>query len=338
MKRFKLAIVAAFFGSLVVTLGTAFAQSPVPVGFPPQSGFYDDAVLLARLLPLVALLAIGYGIWQGKTTMRDQKSSPNSSTVVRHDWGTIVAHWTNGLGFIIGMITGMIVLRRLPRPDEMRIIFQIHYIGSGLVIFGVVSHLTQNAVTGGMGLIPRSLKDISNGLGQIVGYTGVFGSEGAVFGIKLPKGIRSTFGETFSAFGLQPTKKVGKFLPVEKVFSYTPWAIIIGVMVVTGLIKSLRYIYPISPDLIAPVTTLHDIFAYVAVAMLAIHLAAILLVPHHWSLLVSMLTTRISRKYVQDWHPLWYKQLVEREQSTSASPAAVPSPQATTSMAKETKT
>jgi hypothetical protein len=190
-------------------------------------------------------------------------------------------------------------------------------------LFGVVAHLSQNGITGGLGLLPRSLKDFRDGLAEMVEYTGVFGPQRAVFGINLPKFIRETFGETFSAFGLRPSKKLGKFLPVEKVFSYTPWAIIITVIVVTGLIKSFRYLYPIPPPFVQQVTTLHDIFGYAAVAMLGIHLAAILLVPRNWPLLIAMLTTRISRKHVQDWHPLWYKELVAREQSSGAVAAPV---------------
>lgn len=334
MKRIQLAIVVATFGAFVVTLGTAFAQSPVPVGFPPQTSLYEDAVLLARVLPLIVALGIGFGVWQAKASLRQPKSTPGSATVIRHDFGTVMAHWINGIGFIVALVSGMIVLRRLPRPDEMRIIFVIHYIGVSLVVFGVASHLTQNAVTGGMGLLPRSLRDVRDGLGEMVEYTGVFGSAGAVFGIKLPKGIRTTFGETFASFGLRPVKKMGKFLPVERVFSYTPWAIIITVIVVTGLIKSFRYLYPIPPTFIATVTTLHDIFAYVSIVMLAVHLAAILLVPRHWALLVSMLTTRISRKYVQEVHPLWEKELVAREQATPmANPT--PTPQIGTNPLKE---
>lgn len=326
MKRIQMAIVAAAFGVFVITVGTVFAQGGVPVGFPPQTNLYEDAVLLARILPVVAALGIGFGIWQAKASLRQPKSSPKSPYVIRHDVGTIVSHWVNGIGMIIGMITGLMILRWLPRPDALRALFAIHYVGAGMVLFGVVTHLAQNGITGGMGLLPRSFKDLRDGLAEMVEYTGIFGPQRAVFGIKLPKFIRETLGETFSAFGLRPTKKLGKFLPVEKVFSYTPWAIIITVIVITGLIKSFRYLYPIPPTFVQQITTLHDIFGYAAVAMLGIHLAAILLVPRNWPLLIAMLTTRISRKHVQDWHPLWYNELVAREQTSGATAPAPAAP------------
>ncbi|MBI5653757.1 MAG: hypothetical protein HZC40_25405 [Chloroflexi bacterium] len=168
MKRILVAISSALFGVIAITVGAAFAQGGTPGGFPAQTDLYEDAVLLARALPVLLALGIGFGIWQAKASLREPKSTPGSATVIRHDWGAVIAHWTNGVGFMIGIATGMIVLRQLPRPDEMRMIFAIHYIGSGLAMFGVASHLTQNAVTGGMGLLPRSFKDITNGISDLL--------------------------------------------------------------------------------------------------------------------------------------------------------------------------
>jgi cytochrome b subunit of formate dehydrogenase len=325
VKRVLIAIGSATFGVFAVTFGTAFAQGGTPNGFPPQTNLYNDAVLLARVLPLLIALGIGFGIWQAKASLRQPKSTPGSATVIRHDIGAVIAHWTNGVGFIIGMITGVIVLRWLPRPDEMRMIFAIHYIGSSLVVFGVASHLTQNGITGGMGLLPRSFKDLRDGISDLLEQAGLYGPTGAVFGINIPKVIRETLAETAGAFGFKRPKRLGKYLPAEKVFSYTPWAIIITVIVVTGLIKSFRYLYPIPPTFIAQVSFLHDVFAYASIAMLGIHLIAVLLVPHHWPLLISMFTTRLSRKFVQQFHPLWEKELVAREQGKpETTPAPVP--------------
>ncbi|MBI5029371.1 MAG: cytochrome b/b6 domain-containing protein [Chloroflexi bacterium] len=322
---------------VAVSVETVWAQGGTSEGFPPQTFLFNDTLLLARALPFVVALAIGFGIWQGKVGLRQPKSSPNSRSVIRHDFGTVIAHWTNGIGFIIALITGLMVLRWLPRPDEMRIVFALHYVGVVLIMFGVVAHLTQNAITGGMGLVPRSLKDVGEGLSEIVEYSGIFGSHRAALGIKLPKAIRQTFAETATAFGIKPTKKLGKFLPVERVFSYTPWAIIVAVVVITGLIKSLRYLYPIPASIIAPVTTVHDIFSYVAVGMLAIHLAALLLVPANWPLLISMFTTRVSRKHVQEHHPLWYKDLVAKEQAIVDDVTPVSTTQGTPQRIEETQ-
>jgi hypothetical protein len=170
-------------------------------------------------------------------------------------------------------------------------------------------------------LIPRRLNDVTEALGELTEYAGLYGPDGAAFRLNLPKGIRNTFAETFRSFGIRPPKQLGKYLPAEKVLSYLPWAIIIGTMVITGLIKSFRYLYPIPPTFIATVSTLHDLSAYASVIMLVIHLCAVLLIPRHWPLVVSMFTTRIPRQFVEKYHPLWFKDLVAKEQGTTAAPA-----------------
>jgi cytochrome b subunit of formate dehydrogenase len=326
VKRILVAASAAI-GVLVIAINNAFAQGGSEGGLPPQTDLFNDAVALARALPLAAALGIGFGIWQGKVSMRQPKSAPNSPVVIRHDLGAVVSHWTNAIGFVGGIITGAIVLRWLARPDEMRGVFVIHYVAAGMIVFGILSHVAENLVTGGAGLLPRSFKDVREGLGELVEYTGLFGPAGAVFRLKLPKVIRDTFGETCTSFGIAPPKRLGKFLPAEQVLSYAPWAIIVAVIIVTGLVKSFRYLYSVPPTLVAQASFVHDVFAVVAIVMLVFHLAALALVPRNWPLLLSMFTLRVSRKHVQQWHPIWFKELTAREQP---SPAATATPIAPT--------
>ncbi len=309
MKRLLTMIIPLIIGFYLVTVSTVFAQGGT-TEFPPQGFLFNDAVLFARVLLLFVALGIGFGIWRAQVSLREPIYSPGSSVVTRHDLGTVITHWVNAFGFIVGLITGAIALRWLPRPDSMQIVFAIHYIAAGLVAFAVASHLTQHGITGGRGLIPRSLKDVREGLGEIVEYAGFFGPEGAAFGINIPKGIRKAIAEIFVAFGIKPNKQIDKFLPPEKAFSYVPWAIIIGVIVVTGLVKSFRYLYPIPAPFVAMMSVLHDFFSGVSVAMLAIHLSAVLLVPRNWTLLKSMFTTRVPIEYVQARHPIWYAKLL----------------------------
>jgi hypothetical protein len=288
-------IIPIAIGFYLITASTVFAQGGTTDGFPPQTALFNDAVLFARVLLLFLALGVGFGIWRAQVSLREPIYSPGSRVVTRHDLGTVTTHWVNATGFIVGLITGAIALRWLPRPDDMRTIFAIHYVGAGLVTFAVASHLAQHGITGGRGLIPRSWKDVREGLGEIVQYAGFFGREGAAFGINIPKALRQAVAEIFVAFGIKPNKQIDKFLPPEKAFSYVPWAIIIGVIVITGLVKSFRYLYPIPAPFIAVMSLLHDFFSGVSVAMLAIHLSAVLLVPRNWPLLKSMFTTCADR-------------------------------------------
>ncbi|MBI3536100.1 MAG: cytochrome b/b6 domain-containing protein [Chloroflexi bacterium] len=321
MKRILIFFSVIVIISLFMPVGNALAQDGTPGGFPPPTDLYNDAVLLARFIPFLVAIGFGFGIWQAKINSR-RVTAPDSPTITRHDLGTVIAHWSNAIGFMTGMLTGAIVLRWLPRPDEMRGIFQIHYIAAGLALFGLASHLAQNIVSGGAGLLPRSLREVREGIAEIIGYSGIFGTELAVFGIKLPKGLRKPLAEIFVAFGIAPPKRLGKFLPAEKVFSYLPWAIIVSVIVVTGLIKSVRYLFAIPPSFVATMTTLHDLFSIAAIVMLALHLSAVLLVPHNWPLLISMFTTRIKTDFVQAHHPLWYEKLRGGSARQAAAPTA----------------
>jgi cytochrome b subunit of formate dehydrogenase len=317
MKRITLISSTLVFGAFVMFTSIAFAQGGVGGGFPPPSEFLSDAILLARAVPFVALFGIAFGVWQAKFNKRIPKSLPNSPSVIRHDFGSVVAHWTNGLGFIVGMLTGAIVLKWIQSPGDLRLIFQLHYVGSGLVVFGVVSHLAQHIVAGGFGLIPRSFRDIREGLAEVIEYSGVFGPAGAAFGIAIPKVIRQPIAEILISFGIQPPKRMNKYLPAEKVFSYMPWLIIVTVMVFTGLVKTFRYLYPISPEFVAQMTWWHDLFMSLSIFMLAIHIAAVTCAPRNWPLLVSMFTMKVSRKHVEKWHPDWFKQLTAAEQNSA---------------------
>jgi len=318
--RIPAAVSAALFGLTVMTVSIAFAQGG---GFlPEQSVLYDDAATLARLITAVLAISMLAGIFFGRRSTA-RKPEPVGDSVVRHDVGGVMSHWVNTVGFVLGMITGAVALRWISRPDDMRIVWQLHFVGSGLVVFAVGSHIAENVIAGGFGLCPRSFTDVLHGLGETLEYAGIWGPDGAVFHLPLPKAIREPLAETFESFAINPPKRAGKYLAAERVLSYTPWAIIIGVMLVTGSLKAFRYIMPIAPDWVAQASKLHDIFTIVAIVMLGIHLSALFLVPRHWPLVVSMFTTRISTKYVEKYHPLWLKDLqTQAQQAKPAKPAA----------------
>jgi cytochrome b subunit of formate dehydrogenase len=103
--------------------------------------------------------------------------------------------------------------------------------------------------------------------------------------------------------------RTGKYLAAEQTVSYPPWAILIGTIVVTGLIKMMRYVYPMPNTLIASMTVIHDLAAIGIGLMLVIHLLPLLLVPANWPLLLSMFRTTVPLDYVKKRHPAWYRQL-----------------------------
>jgi thiosulfate reductase cytochrome b subunit len=125
-----------------------------------------------------------------------------------------------------------------------------------------------------------------------------------VFGIQMPVVVRRPVQRVLRALKIVPDP-AGKYLATEKVLSYTVWSVLIGLTVITGLIKTLHYLIPMPGGLRQAVTFLHDGATIFLLIFLGIHVAALVLVPRNWPLLKSMFTTRVSRAYAKEHLPLW---------------------------------
>jgi cytochrome b subunit of formate dehydrogenase len=306
MKRWMLPLLVAM--SWLFLIGAAFYQTPGGNGSPPQTALFNDANFTARMGPFIMALGIIVGIYEARKATREGSTIANDS-VRRHDSSVIILHWMNAFGLIVGLVSGAIVLRWVDRPEQLRPIFIIHYLGAGLVLFAVFAHLTRQGVSGGTGLIPKSLGVIRDLIGELFGYLGVFGPDEAVLHIPWPGAIRKPLARYIKALLGYKESNTGKYLATEQMISYPPWAILIGIIVITGLIKMLRYVYPIPNTLVASVTAIHDLAAIAIGLMLVIHLLPLLLVPANWPLLLSIFRTTVPLDYVKKRHPAWYREL-----------------------------
>jgi cytochrome b subunit of formate dehydrogenase len=100
----------------------------------------------------------------------------------------------------------------------------------------------------------------------------------------------------------------GKYLATEKVISYTGWALLIGIVTLTGVLKALNYVYGMPGAVLQIASFLHDQATIFLLLFLALHVGALVLVPRNWPLLRSMFTTRVSRRYAADHLPNWEAQ------------------------------
>jgi cytochrome b subunit of formate dehydrogenase len=308
MKRWMLPLLVAM--SWLFLLGAAYYQPQGANGFPPQTALFNDANFTARVVPFIIALGIVVGIYQARAVFRKGSDAILDNQVRRHDYSVIITHWMNAFGLISGLVSGAIILRWVNnRPEYMRPIFIVHYLGAALVLFAIFNHLARQGVSGGTGLIPRSLGVIRDLIGELFGYLGVFGPDEAVLHIPWPSGIRKPIARYIKALLGYKESRTGKYLAAEQTVSYPPWAILIGTIVVTGLIKMMRYVYPMPNTLIASMTVIHDLAAIGIGLMLVIHLLPLLLVPANWPLLLSMFRTTVPLDYVKKRHPAWYRQL-----------------------------
>lgn len=59
-------------------------------------------------------------------------------------------------------------------------------------------------------------------------------------------------------------------------------------------------------------TWLHDALAIWVVIWLVIHVLPVLVIPTNWPMLRSIFTGRVSRRYAEQRHPLWFAELVRQ--------------------------
>lgn len=315
MKRF--AWILLVLGSWLLLIGSAAAQSPTGNGWPPQSALFQDARLLARAVPFLIALGIVVGILAARREARTGGDAILGERVRRHDRSSVAAHWLNAIGLLLGLLTGALVLGWIDGKPPLRLVFLIHYLGAALVLVAIFTHLTRHAMSAGTGLLPKRLGVLRDLIGELCEYAGLFGPEGAVLRLPWPRAIRQPIARYLRALlGYQPDH-ADKYLATEQTLSYPLWALLIGVIVVTGLLKVLRYLYPLPSPLVASATAIHDLATIGIAVMLLVHLLPLLLVPANWPLLLSMFRTSVPRSYAQKRHPAWYQRLEARRRATS---------------------
>ncbi|HLF78694.1 MAG TPA: cytochrome b/b6 domain-containing protein [Dehalococcoidia bacterium] len=266
------------------------------------SELYKLNVVFARLVPFLAGGALALGLLQRRLLKAQETHTADS--LQRHGWTEVITHWLNAVGFILGLATSVFLLKWIDNPLTLYQAYVVHFFGAGMSLAAVSHHVAYQLVGGGFGLIPRSRADLKNALAELVSYTGVYRGVRGVFGVQLPPSARRPFQSVLRRFDIVPDP-AGKYLATEKVISYPVWAVLVGIVVITGVIKAFHYLYALPGWLRQATTFLHDGATIFLLVMLVLHVSALVLVPHNWQLLKSMFTTRVSRRYAQERLPLW---------------------------------
>lgn len=274
------------------------------------SSLYALGVAFARLTPFLIAAGIALALLQ-RTSQRPHRTRLNG-WLRRHERTEVITHWLNAAGIGLGLITAAWLLKWFGDPFSLSTTYVLHFVGAGLVLLAVAHHLTYQLVGGGTGLLPRSWADVKNAAAEVIGYAGVYRGLPGVFGIQLPLAVRRPIQRVLRRYDLAPDP-AGKYLATEKVISYAIWALLIGIVVLTGLVKTLNYLVRLPGWLLQAATFLHDGATIFIVVFLVIHVAALALVPRNWPLLRSMFTTRIPRAYAEQHLPRWNEEIEERE-------------------------
>lgn len=287
------------------------------------SGFYTGEVATDRpILPLsvdgsrILLVLAFLGIVLGLVAARGRggRTQIEGDQVTRYSLVDRLVHWAIAIGFILDFATAIWLLQWIgldSTVDNRPTLYLLHYIGAGLIVLAGAMFVTATRVRGQDALFPR-WSDLSPAIARLFGYLGVYGQSG-VLGLRLPKSWQGPLQATLADIGIKPAKREGKFLAVEKVFSFTPLAILAVVVVATGLLKSAHYFFTVPQPVLYWTTWLHDLAAWGTLVIVGLHLAAIFLVPRNWGGIRSMVFGSMPFRAVEHEFPAWADELRQRQ-------------------------
>ena len=213
-------------------------------GAQPWSSELSDDAALGRAAPF----ALGLGIALGMLRGRGAQQRRADGAVRRFSPWTIAMHWILALGFLLAMPSGMwqylggILDAPLPFPIPLYWIYRIHYAGALVILTCVAAFAAAWWMTGERALaIPRGawgshLRGLADELGRPAG-------------IALARVLRIDM--------RRRPPQAGTFSFYEKVAEFPVWTFAIALITVTGLVKAMRYVYPVPGPLLYWSSTLH---------------------------------------------------------------------------------
>ncbi len=284
----------------------------------------SDLFILNHRFAQAVLFLVAAGIALGIVRALFRRRYPNlqGDSVQRHSPGVAVAHWVNAVGVILCLISGFTILPYVRTAVSKLALYQIHLIGAGLTLVALLAVAVQANLGGSKRQIFPRAADLQAMWLELLAYAGLLGDEGILGfrGLQWPAAWRRSL-ERSTGYRRFHGKN-GKYLATEKVLSYPLWALIILVVVATGIIKAVRYIYPVPQVVTEWSTRLHDWSLWAALVMLLVHAGAVVLVRSNWPLLASMFTTRVSAAYARARHALWYAELTAEAEQAAEQAAA----------------
>jgi len=171
----------------------------------------------------------------------------------RHSLDSIMEHWGTAIGIFTLIVSGY-QIREYGGPNALK----LHFLGLFFTLLFGSYFLADFLVSRKYATLFPNIKDIVDG--TIKKY---------IFRVKL--------------------KETGKYLSSQK-SSFLVFAILGGLIFISGVIKLLRFYISISYRIIKIATTIHDVSALLFVAVLVIHILLVIVWPAYRPLLGSWFT------------------------------------------------
>jgi hypothetical protein len=198
-------------------------------------------------------------------------------------------------------------------PVFMPYVYRVHYVGATLLLLAMSTMVTYWLVAGVGGLLPPR--------GQRVRHLRGLAHE-------LPRPLRGALAVLLGLNMRRPPPPTEQFTYYETTVSFPTWIVLLGLVTLTGVLKAMRYVYPIPGDLLWWASTLHVASMVLLAAKTLDHLRYVF-APGRWSMMTAMVSGWMPLRVVRQQHPAWYEE-IGRGQDTPASasePTQVDAPQ-----------
>ncbi len=287
MRLATLALLLIGAGVLVAAAMNIYAQQYA--GAQPWSHELADNITFARTIPFVLAFGIVAGMFGAATAQNARSTKPGQ--IRRFSRATVVGHWIITIGFVLALPTGVWQyfggIVDIELPTDLYLIYRVHYIGAGIILFSISYFLAYWWQTGHHGLVPprgqwkRHLQGLVHELPPMVGR-------------EVARVLRLDRGGT--------PAEVGQFTYYETAFSFPTWTFALALITITGLIKALRYLTPVPGPILFGASTLHVAAMVLLVLKVLDHLRYVFA---RWPLVVSMTTTWVGEQYARTHFPGW---------------------------------
>jgi cytochrome b subunit of formate dehydrogenase len=268
----------------------------------PWGQTLGDNFMFARSMPFT--LGLGVALGYARATWPRAVSVRRPDAVRRFGKSTIWLHWLATLAVLAGLATGawqyLKGLLDVSSPINMALVYRVHYIAASLLLLIIALVVTdwwlrrENALAVPKGSWIRTLRGLSHELPRPLG-----GALAYLLGLDLRRAAPPT--EQFTAY--------------ERAISFPTWVIALVLITITGILKAMRYIYPIPGDILYWVSAIH-VGAMVVLAIKVLDHFRYVIAPSRWGMMVAMATGWMSARYAQLKHPGWH---------VTEEPAAAPS-------------
>jgi cytochrome b subunit of formate dehydrogenase len=222
-----------------------------------------------------------------------EKILEEEGLVARHSVIELIEHWGIALSGLFLLLTGLFQLPMAQRyyitslpglswSGDYFISLQVHYLASIIFIALAFFHLVYHGMRGDRGMIPQ-------------------------------KGdIRTSVAVIKSFFGKGEEPPFPKYLPEQRL-AYIAMAVIIAMLILSGLVKTWKNVY--APDMplavVLTATWVHNVFFVLFILTFLGHIAAIILKPNR-PLVRGIFTGAVRLDYARSRHPLWLAEIEQK--------------------------